>query len=56
MEIQLASLIRHLENDFNRFPLPICFDTYSERREMYRRTCRIQEIAERYLSIQKLKK
>jgi hypothetical protein len=31
------------ENDFDRYPLPICFDPHEEQRELYRRQKSIED-------------
>lgn len=37
-----------MDYDFDRYPLPICFDPYEEAKAFRRRTIRLQEIAERF--------
>lgn len=40
-----------LLNDFDRYPLPICFDPQEELKQLHFRDRRIKEIYERFCSI-----
>lgn len=44
-------MARDFEDDFDRWPLPICFDPGEEQRELYRRTLMIERICERWWDI-----
>lgn len=51
--IEGNDLIRELEDNFERFPLPICFYPKEEQRELYGRHLHIQEVVRRYLKFKK---
>lgn len=42
-------LVEQLDSDFERFPLPICFDPQEEQRELWRRTQQIEKEAKRQI-------
>jgi hypothetical protein len=45
-----------LDQDFERFPLPICMDPDEERKEMQRRAQRIKTIVDRLVSIMEIRR
>lgn len=45
-----------LEQDIDRFPIPIIMNPYEEQRELWRRTLRIREVVKRYIRIKSLSK
>ena len=46
--------INTLEYDFDRFPLPLCFERSEEQRAMYSRRIKIIDVVERLFSLYKL--
>jgi hypothetical protein len=54
-EYNLSQLTSELENDIERYPLPICFHPEEERHELYRRHLRLRDIAFRWMRMQKHK-
>jgi hypothetical protein len=49
-EQKVLELTREWEEDFDKYPLPICFDPHEERREMYRRTLVIENDVREFLA------
>ncbi len=47
-------IVWNLENEFERFPLPLCLDPREEQRELYRRHLKIERIVDRLYSLYKL--
>lgn len=52
---ETMQLAWELQNDFKRFPLPIEFDEYEERKALNLRRARIEEIAARIIRLKKIK-
>lgn len=47
-------LFEEMNNDFDRYPLPVCFDPYEEVKELNRRELKLRAIAERFVRIKTL--
>lgn len=43
------AVFQELEDDIERFPLPLCFDEREEQGQLYGRHTRLQELAKRYV-------
>lgn len=52
---QREEMIRELDCDFERFPLPICFDAYAEQRELNLRVMHIRKFVERWQDINRIR-
>ena len=42
-------LVHECDNDFDRFPLPICFDPHEEQKQLNLRKWRIEQLIDRFL-------
>jgi len=47
--IEVNTMAYEMEDDLERYELPICFDPIEEQRELHRRSQKINEIAERFI-------
>lgn len=48
-------LFEEMDNDFERYPLPVCFNERDEVNELWQRERRLKEIAERFIRIKNRK-
>jgi hypothetical protein len=48
-------LFEEMDNDFDRYPLPLCFDERDEVKELWQRERRLRLIAERFARIKNRK-